>query len=111
MKRKVKSWEDLLLIGELDDEGGIRDNHENFYFDADMRKYCGREIEPTGNNPRAGYVGNYDGWYFDEWMLEPIATENSLREAVQEVIELLEEPDGVANLNWITNRLKEALND
>lgn len=113
MKRRVKSWEDLLRTGQIDEAGDIR-GVDNYFFDAAMRKYCGQDIELEGGSTDTGYVGNYEYRYFSEWMLEPIiATDTSLREAVQEVIGIFEDYDHGDDINvaYIINRLKTALND
>lgn len=110
MKRRVKSWEDLLLVGELDSDGHISKEGDNYPFQQEMKVYCGQEIDLIGGNPEAGYVGSYQYWYFPEWMLEPlIATDNSLtkQEAVWVIIGGLDLPAQ----KYIYNRLKEALND
>lgn len=111
MKRKVKSWEDLLLIGELKGLGGIHKNGAIYTFGEGMREYCGKELDMVVVEDSPITKLMYEGWGIEEWMLEPIiATENSLRHAVEEVLEVLN-GEGIPNLNWIDNRLRRALND
>lgn len=65
---RVKTWEELLRLGELDSIGGIR--HSYLYFNREMRQYCGREftVEYVGADT---YFLAEVGWNWSDWMLEP----------------------------------------
>lgn len=72
MKRKVKSWESLLICGEIDGEsGGIffrGDEHSIIAFTCDMKHLCGKAFNIDENT----LTENGDSWFVTEEMLEPL---------------------------------------
>lgn len=69
MKKRVKTWDQLLDGGVLD-EGCIFRVGCTTYFAGGMEKYCGKVFEFTNSYDDFYHLADGPGWVFRDWMFE-----------------------------------------